>query len=202
MTVLVICRRFVLPTVFRPCRQLFQPKEKVLLLNVSGGVWAINIRIIAVGKLKEDFFKRAIEHYLIRLQPYAKVKVIELPEAGLSDRLSEKKNWLLQKNLEEEALAVMKNLRDDSHIIVLAVEGQKVSSEEFAGYLERLLIEGKSKVDFVIGGPTGLAESIKQKGDFCLSLSSLTFPHRLARLILLEQLYRCFKIIRGEPYHK
>ena len=161
-------------------------------------MWAINIRVIAVGKLKEDFLKRGVEHYLIRLQPYTKVKVIELPEAGLS----EKKNWGLQKNLEEEASAVMKNLRDDSHIIVLAAEGQKLSSEEFAGYLERLLVEGKSKVDFVIGGPLGLAESIKQKGDFCLSLSALTFPHRLARLILLEQLYRCFKIIRDEPYHK
>jgi 23S rRNA (pseudouridine1915-N3)-methyltransferase len=161
-------------------------------------VWEINIRIIAVGKLKEDFLKRGVEHYLIRLQPYTKVKVIELPEAGLS----EKKNWGLQKNLEEEASAVIKYLRDDSHLIVLAAEGQKVSTEEFAGYLERLLVEGKNEVDFIIGGPSGLAESIKRKGDLCLSLSALTFPHRLARLILLEQLYRCFKIIRGEPYHK
>jgi 23S rRNA (pseudouridine1915-N3)-methyltransferase len=157
----------------------------------------INIRIIAVGKIKEDFFKRGIEHYLIRLRPYSRVEVIELPEA----KAGEKRSSQAQKVL-EEAPEMIKNFRDGAHLIVLSAEGEKMSSEEFAFYLERLLIEGKSKVDFIIGGPSGLAESIKKKGDLCLSLSDLTFPHRLVRLILLEQLYRCFKIIRGEPYHK
>ncbi len=158
----------------------------------------INIRIIAVGKIKEEFFKRGIEHYLIRLQPYSKVKIIELQEA----KAGEKGNFQEEKALEEEAMEIVKNTRDDAHLIALAVEGKKMTSEELAFYLERLLVEGKSKVDFIIGGPSGLAENIKKRGDLCLSLSDLTFPHRLVRLILLEQLYRCFKIIRGEPYHK
>ena len=148
-----------------------------------------------MGKIKEDFFKRGIEHYLIRLRPYSRVEVIELPEvrAGRSSQA--------QKTLEETP-QMIKNFREGAHVIVLSAEGKKMSSEDLAFYLERLLIEGKSKVDFIIGGPSGLAESIKKKGNLCLSLSDLTFPHRLVRLILLEQLYRCFKIIRGEPYHK
>jgi len=158
----------------------------------------INIRIIAVGKIKEDFYKRGIEHYLIRLQPYTRVEVIELQES----RAGEKSRFQVQKALEEEALEITKNIRDDAHLIALSAEGKAMASEELAFYLERLLVEGKSKVDFLVGGPSGLAENIKKRADLCLSLSALTFPHRLVRLILLEQLYRCFKIIRGEPYHR
>jgi 23S rRNA (pseudouridine1915-N3)-methyltransferase len=158
----------------------------------------INIRIIAVGKIKEIFFKRGIEHYLIRLQPYYRVEIVELPEA----KAGGERSFQEEKTLEEEAREIVKYARDDAHMIVLAVEGKKMTSEEFAFYLERLLVEGKSKVDFIIGGPLGLAKNLKKRGDLCLSLSDLTFPHRLVRLILLEQLYRCFKIMRGEPYHK
>lgn len=93
-------------------------------------------------------------------------------------------------------------IRKEAHLIALAAEGRKMTSEELAFYLERLLIAGQAKVDFIIGGPSGLDEGIKKMADLCLSLSNLTFPHRMVRLILLEQLYRSFKIIRGEPYHK
>lgn len=134
---------------------------------------------------------------MIRLQPYSRVDVIELPEA----KADEKKDSP-QQIIEEEALATGKYFREGAHLIALSAEGKKMSSVELAFYIERLFIVGKSKMDFIIGGPAGLAESIKQRVDLCLSLSDLTFPHRMARLILLEQLYRCFKIIRGEPYHK
>ncbi len=150
-----------------------------------------------MGKIKENFFKRGIEHYLLRLQPYARVEIAELPE----NRADEKKASRSE-IIEEEALGIEKYCRDGAHRIALSAEGKKMSSEELAFYFERLLIEGKSKVDFIIGGPSGLAETVKKKGNLCLSLSDFTFPHRLVRLILLEQIYRCFKIIRGEPYHK
>lgn len=133
-----------------------------------------------------------------RLKPFCKVDIVELQESKLEEKPGVKE----ERALEEEALQVGRFIRDGAHLILLAAEGKMLSSEELALYLERLQMEGKSKVDFVIGGPLGLAGSLKKKGDLKLSLSRLTFPHRLARLILLEQLYRCFKIIRGEPYHK
>jgi 23S rRNA (pseudouridine1915-N3)-methyltransferase len=150
-----------------------------------------------VGKIKEHFYQRGIEHYLIRLKPYARISVIELQEGKSGGKDSSPSAALL-----EEAEGIEKYIRNDAYSIVLDADGKKMRSEELAYYLERLMIEGKSKLDFIIGGPDGLAYSIKKRGDLCLSLSDLTFPHRLARLILLEQLYRCFKIIRGEPYHK
>lgn len=150
-----------------------------------------------MGKIKEHFYQRGVEHYLIRLKPYARISVIELQEGK-----SGEKDSSTSAALSEEAEEIEKYIRNDAHSIVLAADGKKMRSEELAYYFERLMIEGKSKLDFIIGGPNGLASSIKKRGDLCLSLSDLTFPHRLARLILLEQLYRCFKIIRGEPYHK
>lgn len=153
----------------------------------------INIRILAIGKVKERFYQTGIEHYLIRLKPYCNVSITELAESKWEEKT---------KALEEEAGVISRNIRDGAQVIGLAAEGRAMTSEEFAYYIEKLLIEGKVKVDFIIGGPLGLSEKIKKKANLCLSLSTLTFPHRLVRLILLEQLYRCFKIIRGEPYHK
>lgn len=153
----------------------------------------INIRILAIGKVKERFYQTGIEHYLIRLKPYCNVSITELAESKWEEKT---------KALEEEAGVISRNIRDGAQVIGLAAEGRAMTSEEFAYYIEKLLIEGKVKVDFIIGGPLGLSEKIKKKTNLCLSLSTLTFPHRLVRLILLEQLYRCFKIIRGEPYHK
>jgi len=135
---------------------------------------------------------------LIRLQPYCRVEILEVMEALAAG----KGIFQEEKALEEEAREILKYIRDDAHLIVLAAEGQKMTSAELAFYLEKLLVEGKSKVDFIIGGPLGISEGIKKKGQLSLSMSTLTFPHRLVRLILLEQLYRCFKIIRGEPYHR
>lgn len=158
----------------------------------------INICILAVGKVKEHFYQTGIAHYSIRVKPYCNLKIVELPEA----KWEKKGQFLEKKALREEAGELGRYLRRDAHLVALSAEGQKMASEEFAFYLERLLTGGQSKVDFIIGGPLGLDDTIKKKANLCLSLSDLTFPHRMARLILLEQLYRSFKIIRGEPYHK
>ena len=156
-------------------------------------MWPINIRILAVGKVKEHFYRTGIEHYLIRLKPYCNIKIVEFIESRYKEK---------SKALAEEALAIEKYIRSSARIVALAIEGQTMVSEGLADYLEKSLIEGKVKLDIIIGGPLGLSTKVKKRADLCLSLSALTFPHRLARLILLEQLYRCFKIIRGEPYHK
>ena len=146
-----------------------------------------------MGKIKEHFYRMGLEHYLIRLKPYCTLEIIELPESKRKKK---------GEALKEEAEIIWKNTREVARIIALAAEGRAMTSEELASNLAKQLIDGKVKADFIIGGPLGLAEKIKNKADLCLSLSTLTFPHRLARLILLEQLYRSFKIIRGEPYHK
>lgn len=156
----------------------------------------IDIRIIAVGRIKEKYLKAGIEDYLSRLKLCWKVEEIELPE------VKEGKNRSPKKVLELEGAEIIRVLRDRSHLIVLAIEGRKMKSEELAFYLEGLRAKGINRVDFVIGGPLGLDDSVKKKGDLLLSLSDLTFPHRLVRLILMEQLYRSLKISRGEPYHK
>lgn len=158
----------------------------------------INICILAVGKVKERFYQTGIAHYSLRVKPYCNLKITELPEA----KWQKKGQYSLKSALQEEAGALGKYIRKDAHVIALAAEGRQMTSEELAFYLEKLLIAGQAKVDFVIGGPSGLDKEIKNKANFSLSLSNLTFPHRMVRLILLEQLYRSFKIIRGEPYHK
>ncbi len=151
-----------------------------------------------MGKVKERFYQTGIAHYAIRVKPYCNLKINEISEAKWRD----KGQFSVKNALQEEAAALGRYIRKEAHLIALAAEGRKMTSEELAFYLERLLIAGQAKVDFIIGGPSGLDEGIKKMADLCLSLSNLTFPHRMVRLILLEQLYRSFKIIRGEPYHK
>ena len=163
-------------------------------------MFSINIRIIAVGKLKEDFYRKGEDHYLERLKPYARVEVIELSESA--ENKKDGSNADKKRALAQEGDKVNKKLRPEAHKVVLAAQGTSKTTPEFASYLENLQVKGQSKVDFIIGGPLGITDEILKNSDLSLSLSCLTFPHRLARIILLEQLYRCFKIIKGEPYHK
>ena len=157
----------------------------------------IDIRLVAVGKIKEKFYREALDHYAKRLHPYARLETVELAEGKEAGRGVFARTSLL----EDEAQKISRQLRDQAHLIVLSPEGRQMDTEKMAAFLKGLQ-RTNPRVDFVIGGAAGLAEKIKQKSDLCLSLSLLTFPHRLVRVILLEQLYRCFKIIRGEPYHK
>ncbi|NLT94102.1 MAG: 23S rRNA (pseudouridine(1915)-N(3))-methyltransferase RlmH [Clostridia bacterium] len=159
----------------------------------------MNIKIIAVGKLKEKYLKEGIAEYLKRLKPYAKVEIIEVPEEKEPANASPADEIMI-KNREGER--ILEKVKPGSYLIALAIEGKQLSSEELADKLDNLALEGKSDIAMVIGGSLGLSDKVLGRADFKLSFSKMTFPHQLMRLILMEQIYRAFKIIKGEPYHK
>ncbi len=148
------------------------------------------IKIICVGKIKEKFYAEAIDEYLKRLSKYAKIQIICVNDEKIKE-----------KALEKEAEAILKNIKKDDYVITLDLNGQELSSIEFASKLDQTLIK-HSDIDFVIGGSYGLDEKVKNRSDYALSFSKMTFPHQLFRVILLEQIYRGFKIINNETYHK
>lgn len=159
----------------------------------------MHLEIIAVGKLKERYLKQGVEEYLKRLKPYARVEVVEIPEEKPATSLNAAEETRIK---QREGERILTRLHPDAHVIALAIEGKSLSSEELAEYINRLATYGKSRISFVIGGSVGLSHGVLQSSDLLLSFSKMTFPHQLMRLILLEQLYRSFKIIRGETYHK
>ncbi|MFT0803130.1 23S rRNA (pseudouridine(1915)-N(3))-methyltransferase RlmH [Bacillus swezeyi] len=159
----------------------------------------MNISIVAIGKLKEKYLKLGIDEYIKRLSSYAKVEIIELPDEKAPENLSEQDMKIVKDKEGERLLA---KISPDAHVIALAIEGKLKSSEELADNMDRLATYGKSKVTFVIGGSLGLSDTVLKRADEKLSFSRMTFPHQLMRLILLEQVYRAFRINRGEPYHK
>lgn len=159
----------------------------------------MNISIITVGKLKEKYLKQGIDEYLKRLSAYAKMDIIEVPDEKAPEELSETEMVQVKQKEGERILA---KIHPDAHVIALAIEGKMKSSEELADNLDKLATYGKSKVAFVIGGSLGLSQEVLQRADDKLSFSKMTFPHQLMKLILLEQVYRAFRINRGEPYHK
>lgn len=149
------------------------------------------IKIICVGKIKEKFFKDAILEYQKRLTKYTKVEILELPDFSLSPN----------QNKEKEGELILKNIKEKDYVITLEIEGKKLSSLDFAHFLNKTQIEN-SNIIFVIGGSDGLSDVVKQRSNYALSFSDLTFPHQLFRVILLEQIYRAFKIMNNESYHK
>ncbi|MBG9587980.1 23S rRNA (pseudouridine(1915)-N(3))-methyltransferase RlmH [Cytobacillus firmus] len=159
----------------------------------------MNISIITVGKLKEKYLKQGIDEYLKRLSAYAKMDIIEVPDEKAPEELSETEMIQVKQKEGERILA---KIHPDAHVIALAIEGKMKSSEELADTLDKLATYGKSKIAFVIGGSLGLSQEVLQRADDKLSFSKMTFPHQLMKLILLEQVYRAFRINRGEPYHK
>ncbi|MDM5228010.1 23S rRNA (pseudouridine(1915)-N(3))-methyltransferase RlmH [Cytobacillus sp. NJ13] len=159
----------------------------------------MNISIITVGKLKEKYLKQGIDEYLKRLSAYAKMDIIEVPDEKAPEELSETEMIQVKQKEGERILA---KIHPDAHVIALAIEGKMKSSEELADSLDKLATYGKSKIAFVIGGSLGLSQEVLQRADEKLSFSKMTFPHQLMKLILLEQVYRAFRINRGEPYHK
>ncbi|MGA9228207.1 MAG: 23S rRNA (pseudouridine(1915)-N(3))-methyltransferase RlmH [Mesobacillus sp.] len=159
----------------------------------------MNISIVTVGKLKEKYLKQGIEEYLKRLGSYAKVDVIEVSDEKAPEELSETEMVQVKQKEGERILA---KINPDAHVIALAINGKLKSSEELADSLDKLATYGKSKVAFVIGGSLGLSDEVLKRSDEQLSFSKMTFPHQLMRLILVEQIYRAFRINRGEPYHK
>lgn len=155
----------------------------------------MRIAIIAVGKLKERFWADAVDEYLKRLRPYADVSVVEVPDRD-PGRGGE------ARALAEEGDAILKAMPPGAHIIALDIAGRQRSSEQFADHLAALALDGRSSVVFVIGGSHGIASAVLGQAHERLSLGPMTLPHNLARVVLAEQLYRAFRINRGEPYHK
>lgn len=150
------------------------------------------IKIITVGQIKEQYLKDAIEEYKKRISKYTNLEIIELKDEGLVEE---------EKSIKIEAEKIEKQLNDKDYIITLEIEGKEYTSPEFAEKLRTIQIEN-SNITFIIGGSYGLADSIKNKAKMHLSFSKMTFPHQLFRVILLEQIYRSFKIINNESYHK
>ena len=159
----------------------------------------MNIRIICVGSIKEKYLLEGIREYAKRLTRYAKLEVVEVSDEKAPETLSAAEGVQV---LLREADRIQRQQRSGAYTVVLTINGQAFSSEVFAEKLQTLSVSGASQVDFIIGGSLGLHTDLIRQADLKLSFSSFTFPHQLMRLILLEQIYRTFKIIRGEPYHK
>jgi len=159
----------------------------------------VNISIVTVGKLKEKYLKMGIDEYLKRLNSYAKVEVIEVADEKAPEELSESEMISVKQKEGERILA---KIGQDTYVIALAINGKMQSSEGLADTLDKLATYGKSKIAFIIGGSLGLSDEVLKRSNEQLSFSKMTFPHQLMKLILVEQIYRAYRINRGEPYHK
>ncbi len=159
----------------------------------------MRIDIIAVGKLKEKYLKMAMEEYQKRLQSYGKVRVIEIPDEKTPEGSSSREEEIVK---DKEGRGILKKIPQSAVVIALDRKGKMLSSEELAETFQAYGLEGKSHLVFLIGGSLGLSEAVLDRADLRLSFSKMTFPHQLMRLILIEQIYRGFKILKKEPYHK
>ncbi|MBU9722332.1 MULTISPECIES: 23S rRNA (pseudouridine(1915)-N(3))-methyltransferase RlmH [Bacillaceae] len=159
----------------------------------------MNISIITVGKLKEKYLKQGIDEYRKRLSSYANIQIVEVADEKAPENMSEADIHIVK---EKEGERILSKIGTDTHVIALAIDGKKWSSERLAKELDQLATYGKSKVAFIIGGSVGLSDEVLKRANQHLSFSDMTFPHQLIRLILVEQVYRAFRINRGEPYHK
>lgn len=159
----------------------------------------MNIQVVTVGKIKEGYISDGINEYLKRLKPYTNIEIKEVPDEKAPETLSPKEEEQVKRREGEKILAQIKPGRT---VVALAIEGRNLSSEQLAGMLAEYALSGKSDLTFVVGGSLGLHSSVIERADFLLSFGKMTFPHQLMRLILAEQIYRAFRINRGEPYHK
>ncbi len=159
----------------------------------------MKITIVAVGKVKEKFYRDAIAEFEKRLSKYCKLEIVEVADEKTPDNASASQELQIKA---KEGDRILSAIKDDMHVIALAIEGKQLSSTELADKIDKLGISGKSSIAFVIGGSLGLDERVLKRADFKLSFSPMTFPHQLMRVILLEQIYRAYRIIAGEPYHK
>ncbi len=159
----------------------------------------MKITLVTVGKVKEKYLRDAIEEYKKRLSKYCKLEIQEVQDEKTPDAASENQENLIRS---KEGERIMKYLRDDAYVITLEIGGKMLDSLEFSKKIENLGIQGKSHIIFVIGGSIGLGDEVLKRSDYALSFSKMTFPHQLMRMILLEQIYRGYRIMAGEPYHK
>lgn len=159
----------------------------------------MKITVITVGKLKEKYLKMAIDEYSKRLSRYCKLNIIEVMDEKAPEQMSISQEMIV-KNKEGER--ILKHVKDNAYVITLEIKGKMLSSEQLAKHISQLGVEGKSHLVLIIGGSIGLSDEVIARSDYSLSFSNMTFPHQLMRVILLEQVYRSFRINAGEPYHK
>lgn len=159
----------------------------------------MKITLICVGKLKEKYLTQGVEEYTKRLSRYCTLETIELVDEKTPENAGEALEKIIKKR---EGERILKVIKEDSYCIALAIEGKMLSSEELAGKIDTLGVTGSSHISFVIGGSLGLSEEVLNRADYKLSFSKMTFPHQLMRMILLEQIYRAYRIINKQPYHK
>ena len=159
----------------------------------------MKITVITVGKIKEKYLKDAIAEYSKRLSKYCKLEIIEVADEKTPDNASEVVEDAIRS---KEAERILKYVKDDAFVFTLEINGKQLSSEELADKIDKLGVQGTSHIIFIIGGSIGLGQDVLQKSNFALSFSKMTFPHQLMRVVLLEQIYRSYRIINGEPYHK
>ena len=159
----------------------------------------MKVTILCVGRLKEKFYRDAVSEYAKRLGKYCKFEILEVADEQTPD----KAGAALEEQIKaREAERILAKIKDNTLVCTLEIEGKRLSSEQFAAWMEQVAIAGRSSICFVIGGSLGLHRSVTERADFHLSFSDMTFPHQLMRVILSEQIYRAFRINSGEPYHK
>jgi 23S rRNA (pseudouridine1915-N3)-methyltransferase len=159
----------------------------------------MRITLITVGKIKEKYLKMAIDEYSKRLSKYCKLEIIEVMDEKAPEKMSVSQEIIVK---DKEGDKILKYVKESSYVITLEIEGKSLTSEQLASKINQLGIEGKSHITFIIGGSIGLSEKVMKRSNYQLSFSKMTFPHQLMRVILLEQIYRSFRINNGEPYHK
>lgn len=159
----------------------------------------MKITLLTVGKIKEKYLRDAVSEYSKRLSRYCKLEIIEVADEKTPDQASLAEEESIR---QKEGERILKQLKNDSYVITLEIAGKMLTSEELAGKIDTLGIRGTSHITFIIGGSLGLSDEVLQRSDYGLSFSKMTFPHQLMRVILLEQIYRGYRIIKNEPYHK
>ncbi len=159
----------------------------------------MHIKLISVGKIKEKYYRAALDEYIKRLSRYCKLTCIEVADEKAPESLSTAEMVQVK---DKEGSRILAKIDQSDYVISLEITGQAMSSETLAAKLNQLALSGKSQLCFVIGGSLGLSDAVCRRSNYALSFSKMTFPHQLMRVVLLEQLYRSFKIIKNEPYHK
>lgn len=165
----------------------------------QSGVEILKFRIISVGKIRETFYQAGVQEYLKRLGPYIPIELVDGLEEKINARAGEQD---IKKILQKEGLKILQLIDDQDRVVVCDLGGAMFTSEKLAEYMYESTLSGKNRLDFIIGSSFGLSEAVKERADQVISFSKMTFPHQMAVLILTEQIYRGFKILKREPYHK
>lgn len=159
----------------------------------------MKIKLVVVGKLKEKYLVSGVQEYIKRLQTYCKVEIVEVADEGIPERATLAQEMIVKT---KEGRKILDKIKQDEYMILLDVAGVQIDSIALSKQMEKCMIDGKSTITFVIGGSLGHGQEVMERANFRLSVSKMTFPHQLMRLLLVEQIYRSFKIMKNETYHK